>query len=154
MLKDFPVDTGRKLNVHKTFKRRPGRLLNVLCTFSLRPGCTGFVNLTKLFLHTFSQFTMAPDLLWKGPHIYISSVLFVISMMFMNVFNSPYFFLNIIVIHVCFYYFILYFKLFYPIVDITLNHLKKRKKTLTLREKCLNTEFFWSVFSCIRIEYW
>ena len=21
----FPVDTGRKLNVHKTFKRRPGR---------------------------------------------------------------------------------------------------------------------------------
>ena len=32
-----PVDTGRKLNVHKTFRRRPGRLLNVLCTFSLRP---------------------------------------------------------------------------------------------------------------------
>ena len=31
------VDTGRKLNVHKTFKRRPGRLLNVLCTFNLRP---------------------------------------------------------------------------------------------------------------------
>ena len=23
-----PVDTGRKLNVHKTFRRRPGRLLN------------------------------------------------------------------------------------------------------------------------------
>ena len=33
----FPVDTGRKLNVHKTFRRRPGRLLNVLCTFNLRP---------------------------------------------------------------------------------------------------------------------
>ena len=32
--RDFPVDTGRKLNVHKTFKRRPGRLLNVLCTFN------------------------------------------------------------------------------------------------------------------------
>ena len=31
-----PVDTGRKLNVHKTFRRRPGRLLNVLCTFNLR----------------------------------------------------------------------------------------------------------------------
>ena len=31
-----PVDTGRKLNVHKTFRRGPGRLLNVLCTFSLR----------------------------------------------------------------------------------------------------------------------
>ena len=31
------LGTGRKLNVHKTFKRRPGRLLNVLCTFSLHP---------------------------------------------------------------------------------------------------------------------
>ena len=28
----FPLDTGRKLNVHKT-----GRFLNVLCTFNLRP---------------------------------------------------------------------------------------------------------------------
>ena len=33
----IPVDTGRKLNVHK----RPGRLLNVLCTFNLRPVSTG-----------------------------------------------------------------------------------------------------------------
>ena len=32
-----PLDTGRKLNVHKTFRRRPGCLLNVLCTFNLRP---------------------------------------------------------------------------------------------------------------------
>ena len=38
----FPVDTGRKLNVHKTFRRRPGRLLNVLCTFNLRLVPTGF----------------------------------------------------------------------------------------------------------------
>ena len=38
---NFPVDTGRKLNVHKTFRRRPGRLLNVLCTFNLRPVSTG-----------------------------------------------------------------------------------------------------------------
>ena len=37
----FPVDTGGKLNVHKTFKRRPGRLLNVQCTFNLRPVSTG-----------------------------------------------------------------------------------------------------------------
>ena len=36
-----PVDTGSKLNVHKTFRRRPGRLLNVLCTFNLRPVSTG-----------------------------------------------------------------------------------------------------------------
>ena len=36
----YPVDTGRKLNVHKTFRRRPGRLLNVLCTLNLRPVST------------------------------------------------------------------------------------------------------------------
>ena len=30
------VDPERKLNVYKTFRRRPGRLLNVLCTFNLR----------------------------------------------------------------------------------------------------------------------
>ena len=30
---NFPVDTGRKLNVHKT--------LNVLCTFNLHPVSTG-----------------------------------------------------------------------------------------------------------------
>ena len=35
-----PIDTGRKLNVHKTFRRRPGCLLNVLCTFNLRPVST------------------------------------------------------------------------------------------------------------------
>ena len=35
------VDTGRKLNVHKTFRRRHGRLLNVLYTFNLRPVSTG-----------------------------------------------------------------------------------------------------------------
>ena len=40
-IKLHPVDTGRKLNVHKTFRRRPGRLLNVLCKFNLRPVSTG-----------------------------------------------------------------------------------------------------------------
>ena len=39
--KNYPVDTGHKLNVHKTFRRRPGRLLNVICTFSLGPVSTG-----------------------------------------------------------------------------------------------------------------
>ena len=34
-------DTGRNLNVHKTFRRRPGCLLNVLCTFNLRPVSMG-----------------------------------------------------------------------------------------------------------------
>ena len=38
------VDTGRKLNVHKTFRRRPGRLLNALSTFNLRPVSTGTVH--------------------------------------------------------------------------------------------------------------
>ena len=37
----FPLDTGCKLNVHKTFIRRPGRLLNVSCTFNLRPAPKG-----------------------------------------------------------------------------------------------------------------
>ena len=36
----YPVNTARKLNVHKTFRRRPGRLLNVLSTFNLRPVST------------------------------------------------------------------------------------------------------------------
>ena len=36
-----PVDTGRKLTIHKTFRRRPGCLLNVLCTFSFRSVSTG-----------------------------------------------------------------------------------------------------------------
>ena len=36
-----PVDTGRKLIVHKTFRRRPGHLLNVLCMFNLRPASSG-----------------------------------------------------------------------------------------------------------------
>ena len=36
-----PVDTERKLNVHKTLRRHPGRLLNVLCTFNLPPVSTG-----------------------------------------------------------------------------------------------------------------
>ena len=36
----LPVDTGRKLNAHKTFRRRTGRLLNVLCTFNSRPVST------------------------------------------------------------------------------------------------------------------
>ena len=38
-----PIDTGRKLNVHKTFRRRPGRLLNVLCTFNLCPVSIGSI---------------------------------------------------------------------------------------------------------------
>ena len=78
---------------------------------------------TQLFVHTFSQLTMTPDLLWKGPHIHISSVIFVISMMLMNVFVCPYSFVNITVIPVHFYYFIFCFKFYYPILNIIVNDL-------------------------------
>ena len=45
----YPVDTGRKLNLHKTFRRRAVRLLNVLCVFNLRPvSMWQFDNLAKV----------------------------------------------------------------------------------------------------------
>ena len=61
---DTPVDTGRKLNVHKTFRRGPGRLLNVLCTFNIRPVSTGTIGFqfkakplsNQIFLRTFYLF--------------------------------------------------------------------------------------------------
>ena len=43
ILLPFPVDLGLKLNVHKTFRKRPGHLLNVSCTFNLRPVSTGLL---------------------------------------------------------------------------------------------------------------
>ena len=43
--RSIPVDTGRRLNVHKTFRRR---LLNVLSTFNLRPVSTGIILDAKL----------------------------------------------------------------------------------------------------------
>ena len=35
-----PVDTGHKLNILKTFRRRLGSLLNILCAFNLHPVST------------------------------------------------------------------------------------------------------------------
>ena len=56
----YPVDTARKLNVHKTLRRRPGRILNVLCTFNLlavsrsmfKPGniCSHFFMTLRFFI--------------------------------------------------------------------------------------------------------
>ena len=49
---NYLVDTGRKLNVHKTLRRRPGRLLKFLCTFNLRPVSTKYdthLSLDKLY---------------------------------------------------------------------------------------------------------
>ena len=37
----YPLDTRRKLNVHKTFRRYPEHPLNVSCTFHLRPVSRG-----------------------------------------------------------------------------------------------------------------
>ena len=65
-----------------------------------------------------SQLAMTLDLLWKGPHIHISSVILVISMILMNVFVSPYSFDNITVIVAHFHNIIFCFKFYYPIVDI------------------------------------
>ena len=42
LLASYPLETGRNLNVHKTFRRRPGRLLKVLCAFKLRPVSRGY----------------------------------------------------------------------------------------------------------------
>ena len=56
-----PVDTRRKLNVHKTFRRRPGRLLNsyvhsiyVLCLLGSRPSenARGVFRLKRLKINT------------------------------------------------------------------------------------------------------
>ena len=44
----FPVDTGYKLDVYKTFSTRPGHLLNVLSTFSLHPLSTGLWRSTNI----------------------------------------------------------------------------------------------------------
>ena len=37
----YPLNTGRKSNVHKAFRGYPEHLLNLLCTFSLRPVSRG-----------------------------------------------------------------------------------------------------------------
>ena len=49
----FPLDTGNKLNVHKTFGRRPGCLLNVLCTFNLRSLFRGLILQLPIHFFTF-----------------------------------------------------------------------------------------------------
>ena len=44
-----PLDTERKLNVHKTFRRRPERLLNILCTFNLCHVSKGNISHSKVY---------------------------------------------------------------------------------------------------------
>ena len=38
----YPVDTGSKLKVHKSFRRNSRRPPNVLCTFNSRPMSAGY----------------------------------------------------------------------------------------------------------------
>ena len=46
----FTVNTRRRFNVYKTFRRRPGRLLNVLWMFSLRLESRGNVSSINIAL--------------------------------------------------------------------------------------------------------
>ena len=72
----FSVDRGRKLNVHKTFRRRPGRLLNVLSTFNLCP-----VSM-RLLLHSWYMFiTFA----WKLSILFNAILTFKTNRYFKNV---------------------------------------------------------------------
>ena len=57
----YPVDTGRKLNVYKTFRTRPGRLLKVLRTFNLRPGSTGQSNTARKMKFSVKDFSRKSD---------------------------------------------------------------------------------------------
>ena len=78
-LRNTLVDTGCKLNVHKTFRRRPGRFLNVLYTFNLRPVSTGtaaiisefFKKHQKFFLNYAQVLVYCADVAFKIEHIYI-----------------------------------------------------------------------------------
>ena len=71
----YPVDTGRKLNVNKTFRRRPGRLLNVLSTFSLLPVSAGEIILFIIFPITICIISTSHVRLSKNSrHIWIWSV--------------------------------------------------------------------------------
>ena len=47
------LDTGCKLNVHKTCRRLPGRVLNILCTFDLRHVSRGILVETTAKRSTF-----------------------------------------------------------------------------------------------------
>ena len=54
---NIPVDTGRKLNEHKTFRRRLGRQLNVLYTFNLCPVSTGITASFSDLLQQYEKFS-------------------------------------------------------------------------------------------------
>ena len=49
----IPVDTRRKFNVHRAFRRRHGRPLTVLCTLKLSPASTGMWAFRKRHCRSF-----------------------------------------------------------------------------------------------------
>ena len=55
ILLENPVDTGRKLNIHKTFIRRPV-FPKVLCTFNLLPVSAGKCSLLPEFSYVSFEF--------------------------------------------------------------------------------------------------
>ena len=66
LLQKNPIDTGRKLNVNKTFRRRPRRLLNVLCTFNLSPLLRGRSTASRIlkksyWCRSYNCINSAPD---------------------------------------------------------------------------------------------
>ena len=57
----YPPGAGRKLNVHKTFRRRSARLVNVLCTFMLCSVTRGHCYSTR-----YSSLHPAYPISWKA----------------------------------------------------------------------------------------
>ena len=87
----FPVDTGRKLNAHKTFRRRPGVLQNVLRTFNLRPVSSGMMIWTyhkyKL-IDCVTPFSSSVDKkTYLGPLRHLKSSSFLHNSLFRNTFQ-------------------------------------------------------------------
>ena len=76
-----------------------------------------FVTRLCTFAHSYLP---TPDLLRKGPHIHVFSIIFIV---ILSMSSWTYFFVDITVVPVHFYYFIFCFKLYYPIVDFIFNHL-------------------------------
>ena len=82
-LKVLHLDTQRKLNVHKTLRRRPGWMLNVLWMFNLRPVSKGWllavIVVNIIFDVSFSMLTILSIVtIWRAGFIYTVTFIFVI----------------------------------------------------------------------------
>ena len=88
------VDTGRKLYVHKTFRRRPGRLLNVLYTFNLRSVYTGEFIMDIHLLQMISAFILELQLNFFGLPIMNENVKYY-KCIYSNIVNYTFIHLNL-----------------------------------------------------------